>query len=818
MTRTTSHAPAAQRPAPQTTPSVPRRDATLRQTAGGQPPVRSTRLPDISRIPVHPPHPGMSAAAHADQWLASHLVGPENAQAAAWPARIQRSRIQHCGIGSSGDCPPHEELAAVRRDLRRATAGGGIPLPDSTRASMERAFATDFTAVRVHTGPGAQDTAAALHARALTAGTDIVFHSGAYRPGTHGGDRLLAHELAHVVQQARGLSNAPIDGGATDPSERAASLGADHASLAAEHEAHSAAALAVKGAPIPALSRQPITVARQDLDVGVPSGARRQADFAGANAAMEAHKWDEVAWIVYGFSPDDLAQFLSPLKPWMQASIYAGAIAKGLGPKSAVALATRSSYLDVNYENELRLRHWPEAAYFLNGFIESDIKKRIEALSDDEVRSLHAGAVQREDVGDTSAAALVTNKVLADRAVKRQVAELEKAGQLTLPTSTSGTAEPGNIGFISIDVRGDPGVDPGDREALEPGTDWSADPDYVDNNIVSAWYYILTSGSEFQVQYEDGSFLDLDLDKIRAVASPRPSQPPSAPAPAVTPPSPAPPPMVPRPPRASAAKPRERGPSERPRRATGYFRNRRNRKIYPDRFTAGSIPTIGWLAADIDRKQPEARAGTRDALIFVAVAARDVAHAAISASRAIERPGPMPRSKRAALDESFEAAESAAKQATQNSLAPISAQTLGKIGTTTSRSAFRTELTRLIQAEDNPLHFLLDPQTGALRPSVGRGINERIWLENPEIIEASHFESAKGLAGSADRLVVMSAYENRLISATIEHPAKGGASMLESGFVVEIGGIPVSVTTARDWVAKGSLKPELLATARRVIF
>ncbi len=129
---------------------------------------------------------------------------------------------------------------------------------------MESAFSFDFATVRVHTGPAAHDAASSLGARALTAGTDILFRAGEYLPGTTGGDRLLAHELAHVVQQAHGLPQGILDTGATDQLEKSAGLAADHASPAAEREAHGAAMLAVMGEPVPVLSRQPPTIARRD--------------------------------------------------------------------------------------------------------------------------------------------------------------------------------------------------------------------------------------------------------------------------------------------------------------------------------------------------------------------------------------------------------------------------------------------------------------------------------------------------------------------------------------------------------------------------
>ena len=83
--------------------------------------------------------------------------------------------------------------------------GGGRPLAEAERAFFEPRFGHDFRRVRVHIDSGATTTARAIHARAYTAGRDIVFGSGEYAPGTVEGRRLLAHELAHVVQQSGGI-------------------------------------------------------------------------------------------------------------------------------------------------------------------------------------------------------------------------------------------------------------------------------------------------------------------------------------------------------------------------------------------------------------------------------------------------------------------------------------------------------------------------------------------------------------------------------------------------------------------------------------
>jgi hypothetical protein len=80
----------------------------------------------------------------------------------------------------------------------------GQPLDPATRAFMEPRFGYDFSHVRVHTDPKAATSSQSIQALAYTAGRDIVFNSGQYSPHTERGKRLLAHELAHVVQQGEG--------------------------------------------------------------------------------------------------------------------------------------------------------------------------------------------------------------------------------------------------------------------------------------------------------------------------------------------------------------------------------------------------------------------------------------------------------------------------------------------------------------------------------------------------------------------------------------------------------------------------------------
>ena len=82
-----------------------------------------------------------------------------------------------------------------------ADARGGAQMPGEVRAFFESRFGQDFGSVRLHHDGAAAESAKALDARAYTVGRDVVFGAGEYSPHTHAGRRLLAHELAHVVQQ-----------------------------------------------------------------------------------------------------------------------------------------------------------------------------------------------------------------------------------------------------------------------------------------------------------------------------------------------------------------------------------------------------------------------------------------------------------------------------------------------------------------------------------------------------------------------------------------------------------------------------------------
>jgi hypothetical protein len=164
--------------------------------------------------------------------------------ASAGGATLQRK----CACGGSGghcDCDKKEHEQGLMRKaagtnpasrvppvVHEVLQSPGRPLEGGTRSMMEPRFGHDFGGVRVHTDARAAESARAVNALAYTVGPNVVFGAGQYVPGSADGRRLLAHELAHVVQQSGtaqsarpGLTIGPAD----SPLERDADRSADAA-------------------------------------------------------------------------------------------------------------------------------------------------------------------------------------------------------------------------------------------------------------------------------------------------------------------------------------------------------------------------------------------------------------------------------------------------------------------------------------------------------------------------------------------------------------------------------------------------------------
>jgi hypothetical protein len=110
----------------------------------------------------------------------------------------------------------------VPASVQEVTQAPGRPLDASTRQFMEPRFGYDFSRVRVHTDARAAASADAVDARAYSVGSNIAFAANEYEPTTQRGRDLIAHELAHTIQQSRGTGRSASRASTSDGHERAA--------------------------------------------------------------------------------------------------------------------------------------------------------------------------------------------------------------------------------------------------------------------------------------------------------------------------------------------------------------------------------------------------------------------------------------------------------------------------------------------------------------------------------------------------------------------------------------------------------------------
>jgi hypothetical protein len=139
--------------------------------------------------------PGDQFEQEADEAAAGIMDGADVAQkpaidSSSAPPAI---RLRRCSTEATSALAPEEVDAALRAPWH--------PLEAATRQFMEHRFGHDFSSVRIHSDSEAADSARSIGALAYTAGHDVVFGAGRYQPHSFAGRQLIAHELAHVVQQ-----------------------------------------------------------------------------------------------------------------------------------------------------------------------------------------------------------------------------------------------------------------------------------------------------------------------------------------------------------------------------------------------------------------------------------------------------------------------------------------------------------------------------------------------------------------------------------------------------------------------------------------
>ena len=111
-------------------------------------------------------------------------------------------RLGRTSTDADAETPIASGRPGVSTLTQRLPSGGGQPLPPGLAARFGSSLSADLSGVRVHADASAAAAADSLGARAFAFGNDIHFAEGQYRPDASDGQRLLAHEVAHTVQQA----------------------------------------------------------------------------------------------------------------------------------------------------------------------------------------------------------------------------------------------------------------------------------------------------------------------------------------------------------------------------------------------------------------------------------------------------------------------------------------------------------------------------------------------------------------------------------------------------------------------------------------
>ena len=230
-------------------------------------------------------------------------------------------KCPECQTGEPGHTPERLQTKHVGSGDLRQTAvppivnevlrSPGRPLDTATRSLMEQRFGHGFSRVRIHTEAQAAESARAVDALAYTVGRDVVFSAGRYQPHLRQGSKLLAHELAHVIQQERGGASPPAlrDGMFEQAADAAAS-----AFAAGRGPVH------VGGASGPELARQPL-LAVPDPNV-VRATIPQRKSLAGSRTNERLATEEEIVlikeWLdANPFDPrsDDLRKSFNVCKP-----------------------------------------------------------------------------------------------------------------------------------------------------------------------------------------------------------------------------------------------------------------------------------------------------------------------------------------------------------------------------------------------------------------------------------------------------------------------------------------------------------------------
>jgi Domain of unknown function (DUF4157)/Xanthomonas XOO_2897-like deaminase len=318
-------------------PSRPTSRLTPEPLAGGHAPTRAATEPVwpawVQRCGVDSPcdcHPGRGRSSDAREQEADRTAeGIVTAQTRPEIGALSsRPPSSPTALHTTGPAP---SAALVER------MGPGRPLPDEDRAYFESRLGADLADVQVHTGDASHRAADSLHASAFTVGSHVGFRAGRFAPGTTEGQKLLAHELTHVLQQRRGAKE-------KGPQTR---LQVDQPADAHEQEANRVADQ-VMSTPATTLAHEisHVIPERPGVGVGVIQRQVGQRE-AGRNILRHRGRWTEIdSPAVLGLwakeaainklwtgpnvravqeAPEKLPELVEAVLPKLQAALYSSA-------------------------------------------------------------------------------------------------------------------------------------------------------------------------------------------------------------------------------------------------------------------------------------------------------------------------------------------------------------------------------------------------------------------------------------------------------------------------------------------------------------
>jgi hypothetical protein len=167
--------------------------------------VEPDQLEELERARIRPPDPQEQPEREERAPLAQLASDVGNQAFASTLGRspLARDAVQGEGIQADGTVHPDVQSSID------STRGAGTSLDAGVAGRMQESLG-DLSDVRVHTDDTADTLNRSVSARAFATGTDVYFAKGEYSPGSASGDKLIAHELAHVVQQRGSASGGPL--------------------------------------------------------------------------------------------------------------------------------------------------------------------------------------------------------------------------------------------------------------------------------------------------------------------------------------------------------------------------------------------------------------------------------------------------------------------------------------------------------------------------------------------------------------------------------------------------------------------------------